>query len=78
VRDTPRRRLSRSTPRTASCSSLASVVGREFDVVPFTLVTDVGRGRPGAPHAATAPGLVEETATVGRFASATLVHDRVR
>jgi tetratricopeptide (TPR) repeat protein len=79
VRDTLRRRLEPLDPADRELLSLASVVGREFDVVLLTQAT-------GSPPetvlahltAATAMGLVEETTTIGRFRFAhALVHEAV-
>ena len=79
VRDTLRRRLEPLDAADRELLSLASVVGREFDVVLLTLAT----GMPAEDvlarlTAATALGLVEETATVGRFRFGhALVHETV-
>src|SRR5262249_33259034 len=79
VRDTLRRRLEPLDSADRELLSLASVVGREFDVVLLTQAT----GNPPETvlaylTAATATGLVEETATIGRFRFAhALVHEAV-
>src|SRR5262249_43109359 len=79
VRDTLRRRLEPLEPEDRELLSLASVIGREFDVVLLQQATgttaEVVLARLAA---ATAIGLVEETAKVGgfRFAHA-LVHETV-
>ena len=79
VRDTLRRRLDPLQPEDRELLSLASVVGREFDIVllhhaldatPETVLARL--------TAATAIGLVEETPTVGRFRFAhALVHETI-
>jgi tetratricopeptide (TPR) repeat protein len=79
VRDTLRRRLEPLDREDRELLSLASVVGREFDVVLLTQATGT---TPDAMLAhltpATALGLVEETATIGRFRFAhALVHETV-
>ena len=79
VRDTLRRRLEPLDAADRELLSLASVVGREFDVVLLTLATGMSAEDVLARlTAATALGLVEETATVGRFRFGhALVHETV-
>ena len=68
VRDTLRRRLDPLQPEDRELLSLASVVGREFDVVLLQRALDATAETVLARlAAATALGLVEETPTVGRF-----------
>jgi tetratricopeptide (TPR) repeat protein len=79
VRDTLRRRLDPLDVEDRELLALASVVGREFDVVLLRLAT--GRSAEevlARLTAATALGLVEETPTIGRFRFAhALVHETV-
>ncbi len=79
VRDTLRRRLDPLEPEERELLSLASVVGREFDVVVLQHATGTTAEAVLARlTAATAIDLVEETATAGRFRFAhALVHETV-
>ena len=79
VRDTLRRRLDPLQPEDRELLSLASVVGREFDVVLLHRALDATPETVLARlTAATAIGLVEETPTVGRFRFAhALVHETI-
>jgi AAA ATPase domain len=79
VRDTLRRRLDPLEPEDRELLSLASVVGREFDVVLLQHATGTTAEAVLARlTAATAIDLVEEAATVGRFRFAhALVHETV-
>src|SRR5262245_20018365 len=79
VRQTLRRRLEPLDPEDRELLSLASVVGREFDVV---LLTHAAGSTPDAVlghlAAAVATGLLEESSTAGRFRFAhALVHETV-
>ena len=76
VRDTLRRRLDPLEPDDRELLSLAAVVGREFDVVALERATGTTAEAVLARlTTATALGLVEETAAVGRFR---FVHALVR
>ena len=79
VRETLRRRLEPLDPEDREVLSLASVIGREFDVV---LLAHVARSTPDTVltrlTAAIATGLLEETAAASRFRFAhALVHETV-
>jgi tetratricopeptide (TPR) repeat protein len=79
VRETLRRRLEPLDPEDRDLLSLASVVGREFDVVLLAhAAASTADAALGHLAAAVAAGLLEESSTAGRFRFAhALVHETV-